>query len=103
MVTKKKEVLNLIDCNMVGSIPNELWMLSKLSTYVCVVCLGSLQSGLKPCPQTGRLHLAYNRLSGTLPTQIGSFVALRQLELSNNGTISGTIPTEIGLLTKMSK
>jgi len=40
------------------------------------------------------LRLAFNKLSGTIPTEVGT-VVLAELELQNN-TLVGTIPTQIG-------
>ena len=46
------------------------------------------------------LYLQYNRLSGTIPLEIGSLTQLRELLLYRND-FSGTIPLEIGGLTKL--
>lgn len=44
--------------------------------------------------------MGQNRISGTIPTEIGNMVQLTQFAAYNNG-ISGTMPTEIGKLVKL--
>jgi Leucine-rich repeat (LRR) protein len=46
------------------------------------------------------LNLAYNGLSGAIPTQLGSLSNLTSLDLANNG-LSGAIPTELGSLSNL--
>ena len=46
------------------------------------------------------LRLRNNRLSGTIPPEIGDLMELRELHLHYNG-LSGTIPPEIGNLTQL--
>ena len=43
-----------------------------------------------------------NKLTGTLPTQLGRMTGLRQVILQDND-LTGPIPTELGQLTQMSK
>ena len=43
------------------------------------------------------LSLQNNQLSGTIPTQLGSLVLLKEMNLSNNA-LTGTIPTQLGSL-----
>lgn len=48
------------------------------------------------------LYLAYNKLSGTIPTEIGLFTSLSEsFGINDNEFASGTLPTEIGLLTNI--
>jgi len=47
------------------------------------------------------LHLNNNRLSGTLPVEIGDFSRMQYLQIDNN-TIGGSLPTEIGQLSELS-
>jgi Leucine-rich repeat (LRR) protein len=48
------------------------------------------------------LYLTSNRLSGTIPTEIGLFPNLSDgLAISDNEFASGTLPTEIGKLTNI--
>ncbi len=46
------------------------------------------------------LHLNYNQLAGTIPTEIGNLANLKYLELTGN-QLTDNIPTEIGNLTKL--
>ncbi|KAK2972403.1 hypothetical protein RJ640_010840 [Escallonia rubra] len=65
-------VLDLSDCGIRGSIPNQIGMLSKLE----------------------RLSLPSNSLSGILPLSVANLTQLRWLDLGENH-ISGSIPAEI--------
>jgi hypothetical protein len=47
-----------------------------------------------------RLELDDNRLTGTLPSEVGLLSELESLEIATN-TLSGAIPTEIGLMNSM--
>ncbi|XP_038691933.1 MDIS1-interacting receptor like kinase 2-like [Tripterygium wilfordii] len=46
------------------------------------------------------LNLSYNKLNGSIPSQISQLTKLISLDLSNN-QLSGTIPADIGLLTHL--
>ena len=46
------------------------------------------------------LSLAYNQLSGTLPTQLGNLTNLTELVFFSNN-LTGTIPTQLGQLTRL--
>ncbi|CAB9524665.1 LRR receptor-like serine threonine-protein kinase At4g08850 [Seminavis robusta] len=64
--------------NLVGTIPEEIYMLSSLQT----------------------LSLSNNKLSGSIPTSIGRLSALEGLVIFDQPT-DGNIPSEMGLLTKL--
>jgi Leucine-rich repeat (LRR) protein len=48
------------------------------------------------------LWLHANRLSGTIPSEIGDLTALKSLQLDSNLALSGTIPASIGNLSQLS-
>jgi hypothetical protein len=48
----------------------------------------------------GALWLNSNRLSGSIPTQLGALFALTTLALSSN-QLTATLPTELGLLSNL--
>ncbi|CAB9511129.1 Leucine Rich Repeat [Seminavis robusta] len=64
--------------NLVGSIPEELFLLTSLET----------------------LSIGRNRIEGTISTRVGQLTQLEGLVINGHAKV-GTIPTEIGLLTKM--
>ena len=49
------------------------------------------------CGMRSSLQLGYNRLRGTIPTEIGRLTRLSELTLSNND-LGGTLPKELGML-----
>jgi hypothetical protein len=69
------ETLNLWGNNLVGTIPNELALLTNMNY----------------------LDLSDNNLMGTIPSQIALMLNLRGLSLQNNN-LTGTIPSEIALM-----
>jgi len=46
------------------------------------------------------IHIAYNSLQGTIPSELGLLTSLRWLWVEGN-SLQGTIPTELGLLTSL--
>jgi len=70
--------LNLSENNLVGTIPNELALLSNLSW----------------------LDLSVNSLTGTIPSQLGLLSNLAELDLSGNG-LTGTIPSQIAMMSNL--
>ncbi|CAI7859777.1 unnamed protein product [Closterium sp. NIES-53] len=56
---------------------------------------------LRTNAQTTR-SLAYNQLSGPIPTSIGSLATLTYLDLSSN-QLSGPIPEEIGAMLALTR
>ena len=48
------------------------------------------------------LSLSFNRISGTIPSQLGELTNLKSLSLRDNYLISGTLPTQLGKLTSIS-
>jgi Leucine-rich repeat (LRR) protein len=65
-----------VDNNLMGSLPEELYLLTSLKS----------------------LSLDRNKLEGTLSSQVGLLTNLEALALYNNAMV-GTLPTELGLLT----
>lgn len=90
---------------LVGSIPDELFLLSNLKN---IELTGNGGLGGTLSPLIGKLSnleniaLGYNAMTGTLPTEVGKCTQLQTLFLAStesSGTkIRGTIPTSIGTL-----
>ncbi|KAK3274158.1 hypothetical protein CYMTET_17643 [Cymbomonas tetramitiformis] len=50
--------------------------------------------------QGGGGYIAYNGLTGTLPTELGMLSEVYSLELDQN-SLTGTVPTELGMLSEV--
>ncbi|CAM8889160.1 unnamed protein product [Rhodiola kirilowii] len=57
--------------------------------------IGSLPPSIGNLTFLKRIHLAYNKLGGTIPKEMGSLPRLQYLNLSHNYLISGHIPVEL--------
>ena len=94
--------LELVNNNLVGSIPVELALVSSLE-YIELPSnslTGTIPSYLfLGCPDMKVLILHQNSLDGSIPTTIGIASDLHNLDLGSNAMMAGTIPTEIGGLT----
>lgn len=77
------ETLSLWGNSMRGTIPNSLYYLTNLKA----------------------LHLRHNSPGfwGTLSSDVGKLVNLRELVLNNNPLLTGTVPSELGLCRDLSK
>ncbi|KAI8029859.1 MDIS1-interacting receptor like kinase 2 [Camellia lanceoleosa] len=94
------EVLALNDCNLTGSIPEEIGTLSKL-TYLDLSNNKNLE-GLLPLTlgnltQLVELYIYYTNITGPIPSSIGHLTNLTYLHLSSN-RLNGSIRQEIGML-----
>lgn len=58
---------------------------------------GTIPTQLGNLGKLYRLHLAGNQLTGSIPTQLGSLTALTRLALHTN-QLTGSIPTQLGQL-----
>ncbi|GMP49950.1 hypothetical protein CsSME_00016756 [Camellia sinensis var. sinensis] len=93
------EQLNLLSCNLTGSIPEEIGTLSKLTDlYLSRNNLeGLIPSSIGQLTNLTHLDLSSNRLSGPIPSSIGQLTNLTYLNLFSN-QLNGSIPPEIGKL-----
>ncbi|XXG89851.1 hypothetical protein AAC387_Pa12g1756 [Persea americana] len=71
-------ILNLSHNSLVGTIPSQVAILSKLAT----------------------LDLSVNQISGSIPQELGNLMNLNELDLSDN-LLTGSIPYSLGNLTKL--
>ncbi|CAL5334540.1 unnamed protein product [Camellia sinensis] len=96
------EHLNLLSCNLAGSIPEEIGTLSKLTNlYLSRNNLeGLIPSFIGQLTNLMCLNLLSNRLNGLIPSFIGQLTNLTNLDLSSN-RFSGPIPSFIGQLTNL--
>lgn len=92
--------------NLTGSLPTEMGKLRDLvhldvsgndieGHLPDLAAVNSYADGLF---KLDTLNVAANRLSGTLPTQLGLHTLLSRLDVNFNSRISGTLPTELGNL-----
>ncbi|CAL5334535.1 unnamed protein product [Camellia sinensis] len=94
------EYLNLVECHLTGSIPEEIGSLSKLTrldlstNYHLEVLLPLTLGNLT---QLVQLHISSANISGPIPSSIGQLTNLTTLDLSLNH-FNGSIPPEIGKL-----
>jgi hypothetical protein len=125
---RRLKVLDLVQNEISGSIPTELWSLSMLGEYQifkvssCFVFITANQT----CTAKEDIQLGYNSITGTISFDLGlEATALRNVYLDfnpitgvlpnagvwknltnlsiSNTAISGTIPYEFGLLTQLER
>ncbi|XP_020114704.1 leucine-rich repeat receptor-like protein kinase PXL1 [Ananas comosus] len=90
-------VLDMMNNNLTGKVPNSLGKLGALAILDLSnnSLSGEIPSSLQYCTQLVNLNLGYNNFSGTIPKWIGeSLPFLMVLSLCSN-TFSGSIPSEI--------
>ena len=86
-----------------GSLPMELANCSSLDAigFYSNALSSTLNQTLAALPSsTASMYLAFNNLTGSLPSTVSRFSRLTELNLRSTG-VSGPIPTEMGLLTRM--
>ncbi|KAK1381296.1 hypothetical protein POM88_028040 [Heracleum sosnowskyi] len=91
------ETLDLSFCELNGSIPYQIGMLSKLN-YLSLhnnYLTGELPSSFGNLIQLQTLDLSYRGLDGSMPYQIGMLSKLKDLSLQNN-YLTGKIPSSFG-------
>ncbi|CAL5387455.1 unnamed protein product [Camellia sinensis] len=94
------EYLNLVECHLTGSIPEEIGSLSKLTRLDLSTNYhleGLLPLTLRNLTQLVQLHISSANISGPIPSSIGQLTNLTILDLSLNH-FNGSIPPEIGKL-----
>ncbi|GMP49941.1 hypothetical protein CsSME_00016748 [Camellia sinensis var. sinensis] len=94
------EYLNLVECHLTGSIPEEIGSLSKLTRLDLSTNYhleGLLPLTLGNLTQLVQLHISSANISGPIPSSIGQLTNLTTLDLSLNH-FNGSIPPEIGKL-----
>ncbi|KAJ9182350.1 hypothetical protein P3X46_006354 [Hevea brasiliensis] len=90
--------LKLNNNKLSGNIPSEIGMLSKLTDLsLAANDLRGPIPELKDCSKLQLLNLSKNRLSESVPFQVGRFLFLQDLDLSHN-LLEGEIPSELGYL-----
>ncbi len=88
--------------NLIGNIPNELGILSKLKTIILHAnkITGEIPSSFSNFAELEKLHLDFNKMTGTIPVFFGNLSFFRELTLGNN-QFSGEIPSVLGQLTNL--
>jgi hypothetical protein len=82
-----------------GGIPSEYGYLTKIEAFLVRhnQLTGQIPTEIGSWDRLLQLNLSSNRVSGSLPSEIGNFKDLESLDVSDND-LRGTIPTEIGNL-----
>lgn len=116
----------IFDNGLAGIIPDELWLLTTLTSMALqnndalstggrafgirnLVKLeildlrfidfgGSLPSEIGECRNLTKISITGANLQGTIPTQIGNLKKLKVISLDDNPSITGILPSELGLL-----
>jgi hypothetical protein len=94
----------LDDNNLVGVLPNELYVLRQLvniSYYNNTMVSGAIPSSYGSLPTLRELDISSNAVLGTIPNSICNATMLRRIDFKMN-IIQGTIPSCIGALTSLS-
>ena len=91
--------LNLNNRSLTGSVPAEIWRLSKLERLDLGTnqLTGTVPEELGDLANLAGLVLNNNRLTGDIPPEMGSLSRLTHLNLSSN-SLTGDIPRELGWL-----
>ena len=91
-----------INCNLVGSIPSELYQLTNLQTLLLGEneFEGTLATQIRQLTGLQQLVLSQNRFSGSLPTELGLLTMMQRLEIESD-SLSGSIPSEFGSMTAL--
>ncbi|KAK1354103.1 putative leucine-rich repeat receptor-like protein kinase [Heracleum sosnowskyi] len=96
------ERLDLGDCGLVGSIPYQIGMLSKLN-YLSLYnnyLTGFIPKELGNLSNLVNLFLEQNQLTGTIPLALGSLTKLKRLDLSHN-QFNNSLPFQQSNLTQL--
>jgi hypothetical protein len=94
--------LDLGELNVLGQIPRDLGLLTRLSTllFVSNQLSGTIPSSLGALTALTTMNLAGNQLYGSIPSSLGALTALTGLWLWGN-QLSGTIPSSFVALTAL--
>jgi Leucine-rich repeat (LRR) protein len=89
--------------NLIGSIPPELGLLSRLQVLELQdnQIIGSIPLEMYELRQLIHFDLSSNSLTGTLSNNLGHLINLRDYFDLHNNALQGPIPSEIGLLTNL--
>ena len=98
----KVEGLDLERDGLSGRIPNELGLLTQLSSLSLSdnQLAGSIPSGLRLLTQLEDLDFSNNQLIGSLPSELGLLIQLSSLSFGLN-QLTDSLPSELGLLTQL--
>jgi len=98
----KLDVVNLHGNSISGAIPSELglWQDATLVQLTNNSLTSTLPTELGQLSQIKTLTFAYNQITGVLPTELAHLTTMEVFSMSNN-RLQGTIPTEFGLLSNL--
>ncbi|KAJ3072976.1 hypothetical protein HDU98_002458 [Podochytrium sp. JEL0797] len=86
-----------------GQLPDELFLLSQLSTLQLNsnALVSQIPTSIGNATNLRIVDLSFNQLNGVIPNEVGNLVGLEQLRLSSN-SLTGPIPSSLGTLTQLS-
>jgi hypothetical protein len=102
-ILSKLDVVNLHGNSIRGSVPSEmgLWRDVTFLQLFNNSLTGTLPSQLGQLEQIWHLNFAFNELSGAIPIELGQLSSTLQVLSISNNKITGIVPTELGSLTKL--
>ena len=94
--------INLPGCNLVGSLPSSLGLLSELLSLSLFMnkLTGLIPASLGQLTKLTHLTLFSNGLTGSLPESLGNMISMQFLSVSEN-SLDGTLPLSLGQLSQL--
>jgi len=92
----------LYSCNLVGSLPSSLGLLSELTQLILYYnkLTGIIPASLGQLTKLTHLYLFSNELTGSLPESLGNMTSMQILIVFEN-FLTGTLPSSLGQLSQL--
>jgi len=94
--------IELTRCNLVGSLPSSLGLLSELTGLILFInkLTGIIPASLGQLTKLTQLYLFANELTGSLPESLGNMISMQVLLVCEN-FLTGTLPSSLGQLSQL--